>query len=354
MPGPPLISVVMPTFNDTPFLEEAIESVLNQTLTDFEFIIVNDGSTDNTEAIIQKYLQADPRIIYLKHDHNLGNTVARNTGNVAAHGKYIALMDSDDVLASDRLQIQWKYLKNHPEIDVLGGAIVFFYPDRWHFKYYPTQPEYIRSRLFFLNCMGQPVVMARREVFLKYSYSAEKENMEDYYLWWSMAMGGLKIANLPQVMLYYRQSDSQLSHPQHTANREKMLVDFFKERLRVLAVEIPESDFFMIHHFIRGRIDVDKKTYMTIRNFLNLVEDKNLQLKIFKPEYFRAVLFFQRLKLIKYAFLEHGRRALFITHFLLLIRRTGPRSILLFWRNEGRYFSVSGEGNMHFEPLQFK
>src|SRR6185437_13087929 len=90
----PAISVVMPTYNDGAYLREAIDSILGQTFKDFEFIIINDGSTDDTEDIINSY--RDNRIKYLKNETNCGNTVTRNRGRNAAMGKYIAIMDSDD------------------------------------------------------------------------------------------------------------------------------------------------------------------------------------------------------------------------------------------------------------------
>src|ERR1700756_835254 len=97
------ISVVMPTYNDAEYLREAIDSILNQTFTDFEFIIVNDGSTDDTEEIINSY--TDERIRYLKNENNLGNTITRNRGMDSAEGKYIAIMDSDDIAVGNRLEI---------------------------------------------------------------------------------------------------------------------------------------------------------------------------------------------------------------------------------------------------------
>lgn len=86
----PAISVVMPTYNDGEYLHDAIDSILNQTFTDFEFIIINDGSTDNTDAIISSY--TDPRIKYMKNAVNLGNAKTRNIGMEAAKGKYIAII----------------------------------------------------------------------------------------------------------------------------------------------------------------------------------------------------------------------------------------------------------------------
>jgi glycosyltransferase involved in cell wall biosynthesis len=123
-PAVPRVSVVMPTYNDALYLRDAIDSILNQTFTDFEFIIVNDGSADDTERIILSY--EDKRIRYLKNEVNAGNTVARNKGMEAARGRYIAIMDSDDVSVPDRLETQYKYMERHPGIGILGGAKIFF------------------------------------------------------------------------------------------------------------------------------------------------------------------------------------------------------------------------------------
>lgn len=111
----PLVSVVMPTYNRAEFLSESIESILKQTFKDFEFIIIDDGSTDNSDIILKSYAQKDSRIKIIKNKTNLGRSPSRNIGNAIAKGKYIAVMDSDDISLPNRLAVSVRYLeKNKP------------------------------------------------------------------------------------------------------------------------------------------------------------------------------------------------------------------------------------------------
>src|SRR4030067_2908226 len=110
----PIISVIMPVHNGETFLREAIDSVLNQTFTDYEFIIIDDASKDTTADIIKSY--TDPRINYIKNDNNFGVTRSLNIGLKLARGKYIARMDHDDVSLPERLETQAAFLNQHPEI----------------------------------------------------------------------------------------------------------------------------------------------------------------------------------------------------------------------------------------------
>lgn len=115
----PAISVLMPVYNSEKYLNEAIESILNQTFVDFEFIIINDASNDNSENIIESY--QDSRIKYFKNEKNLGVAKTLNKGLKLAQGKYIARMDSDDISLPERLYKQFKFMEVYNDIDVCGS-----------------------------------------------------------------------------------------------------------------------------------------------------------------------------------------------------------------------------------------
>ncbi len=120
--GEPLVSVVMSVYNGERFLREAIESILSQTFRDFEFIIVNDGSTDGTAGILNSYALSDSRVRVFEQE-NMGQCASDNRGCSLARGKYIARMDSDDVSMRDRLERQIAFLENHEKVGLLGGAV---------------------------------------------------------------------------------------------------------------------------------------------------------------------------------------------------------------------------------------
>jgi glycosyltransferase involved in cell wall biosynthesis len=120
----PKVSVVMPAYNAERFVREALDSVLNQSFSDFELIIVDDCSKDGTWQILTEYAAADPRVVLVHNEQNLGEAGARNSGLQVARGEYIAAMDADDVLLPDRLMLQVNYLDAHPEVGVLAGQAI--------------------------------------------------------------------------------------------------------------------------------------------------------------------------------------------------------------------------------------
>lgn len=329
-----LLSVVMPTYNDAAYLRQAMDSILSQTFSQFEFIIVNDGSTDNTEEIVRSC--NDSRIRYFRNEVNKGNAYTRNVGMSKATGRYIAIMDSDDISLPDRVGLQIDYLEKHPEIDILGGAVEFFDEKVSYIKHFPSSPEFTKAFLFFKNAMFQPAVMFRRDMWERYklSYNPERENMEDYDLWFRAAMAGAKLSSLNQIVLKYRVSETQLSHASNLEGRNRMLKDFFKERLRLLHIDLPEDEFYLLHSFIRGRITVNDERYKLLKNNLDGLEKANRQYKLFDHTAFKAVLFYFRLRLIKYYYQEQGRRVAFLAALISIVTHTGINALRLFWKNE--------------------
>lgn len=207
----PKISVVMPAYNAEKYIGEAIESILNQTFKDFEFIIINDGSVDHTKEIIQKY--NDSRIVLLENDKNRGIVLSLNKGLDAATGEYIARMDADDIALMNRLERQAEYLDEHKDIGVLGtGICIFGEKIKEQKRVFTTNSEQLKAELIFNPCIAHPTVMIRKSVLQKYNlkYNTEFAGVEDYYLWWNIAKVS-KIATLPDILLDYRIHESQIT-----------------------------------------------------------------------------------------------------------------------------------------------
>ena len=196
----PKISVVMPAYNAEKYIGEAIESILNQTFKDFEFIIINDGSVDHTKEIIREY--NDPRIV-----------LSLNKGLDAATGKYIARMDADDIALKNRFERQVEYLDEHKDIGVLGtGICTFGEKIKEQKRVFTTNAEQLKAELLFNSCIAHPTVMIRKSVLQKYNlkYNTEFAGAEDYCLWWNIAKVS-KIATLPDILLDYRIHESQIT-----------------------------------------------------------------------------------------------------------------------------------------------
>ena len=196
----PLISVLMPAFNAEAFIAEAIQSILQQSFTDFELIILNDGSTDQTSQIIDSF--ADQRIHKMDLQHNQGLVNARNQLVAAAKGRYIAFLDADDVAFPDRLQKQFTFLENGVA-DICGGAHFSLYESTGRRK--ASKERYcdadIRALLVVYSPLCNPAVMGRADIFKKYPYQTGQDPVEDYSLWQTLALAGYRFANLRDTLI---------------------------------------------------------------------------------------------------------------------------------------------------------
>ena len=208
----PSVSVIMPVFNTSSYVQAAIESILKQTYDDFEFIIIDDCSEDESVSIIQAY--KDSRIKLIRNDQNLGISHTRNKGMRAAQGKYIAVFDSDDIAPANRLEKQVSFLEKNSEFGLIGGAVQPIGEDgkpigqAWD---YPASPEEVPVRLLFGNYFAQPAVMIRAKALANTEpYNPEFVTAGDYDLWVRLSRV-TRVWNLPEVMLYYRMHGSGIT-----------------------------------------------------------------------------------------------------------------------------------------------
>ncbi len=198
------ISVIMSVYNAEKYLNEAIESILNQTFASFEFIIINDGSTDNSLKIIKKYQKNDKRIKLINNRTNLGLIRSLNKGLKIAKGKYIARMDADDIALPKRLELQLEFLENKKEINLVGSFAIMVNEmgKKIALEKVLLCPEEIEKKLKKSCCLIHPTIMFRNEG--KFFYREKAYYCEDYDLYLQMISQGRKIANYPLPLLKYR------------------------------------------------------------------------------------------------------------------------------------------------------
>ena len=213
----PRVSVIMPAYNVEQFVAEAIESILNQTFTDFEFIIVNDGSTDNTAKIITEYAKKDKRIKFINNKKNAGFITASNQCLDIAKGEYIAKMDSDDVSLPTRLEKQVKFLDENDEIGMVGAAYQIFGGRETTIK----NPEHVGILDLLYGCCTT-IVMFRRKIIEKYHlrYNMDFFACEDYDFY-SRFITHANIANLQEVLYKYRWHGTNVSLVKAEQQRQK-------------------------------------------------------------------------------------------------------------------------------------
>ena len=219
----PLISVIMPVYNGEKYLREAIDSILNQTYTNFEFIILNDGSTDRTEEIILSY--DDSRIVYVKNEENLQIVKTLNKGIALAKGKYIARMDADDISLSERFEKQIYFMEQNSEVDICGTWIQMFGGKDIHWKP-PTTHDDIKVELLFGSGLAHPTVMGRRSFFVENKYKEKFEKAEDYALWVE-TIDKYHFINIPEFLLLYRTHTSQIS--MRTKNEQNDITNIIRK-----------------------------------------------------------------------------------------------------------------------------
>ncbi len=212
MDSRPTVSVVMSVYNGEAFLPEAIESILGQTLREFEFLVVDDGSTDRTAEILAGYASRDRRVRVVRHE-NKGRAASLNVGIGLATGKYIARMDADDIAMPYRLEEQMEFMERHPEVGLLGGAIELINTAGHVIKTSrpPLEDSEINSTMLRYNPMFHPTVVMRKEVALAAGgYRKALLDGDDYDLWLRMGERG-RLANLGKTMVQYRVHSEQVS-----------------------------------------------------------------------------------------------------------------------------------------------
>lgn len=204
-----LISVIMPVYNGEKYLRDAIDSILRQTYPNFELIIVDDGSTDQSAHIVYSY--KDDRIVYLKNETNLGIAETLNKGIRIARGEYIARMDCDDIAHPKRLESQLRLMKRNPQIGVCGGWVKFFGESNG-FMTYPIKSSHIKAFLIFRNAFAHPSVMIRKSVLLNHRLAYDTKSVfEDYDLWIRISKY-TELYNIPRILTYYRVVNTSIMH----------------------------------------------------------------------------------------------------------------------------------------------
>lgn len=214
---PPRISVIMPAYNVAPYIGAAVSSVLAQTYTDFELIVVNDGSPDTPalEEVLSPYFD---RIIYLKQE-NRGLSGARNTGLRSARGEFVALLDSDDVWETDYLAVQLAALESDPTLDAVYPNAIFFgdtvLAGRRYMDEHPSRGPVTFASLCRADCTVMVSVMARREIIFRAGLFDESLPInEDFDMWLRVLKSGGRIGYHAKPLVHYRRRDDSLSaHP---------------------------------------------------------------------------------------------------------------------------------------------
>ena len=197
-----MITVILSTYNDEQTIFQAINSIINQSHVNFELIVINDCSTDKTKEIIQSF--DDGRLVYVENNRNLGRSRSRNKGIKMAKGKFIAIMDGDDISAVNRLEVQVNYLINNPNIDLVASNVIYFYRDE---VVGTSKLELHKSNIFnfYLRAseMPHPTWMGRANFFKIFKYDSKMDQSEDSDLLFRARLTS-KYSLLKEHLVFYR------------------------------------------------------------------------------------------------------------------------------------------------------
>jgi glycosyltransferase involved in cell wall biosynthesis len=248
----PAISVIMAVYNGQQYIKEAINSVLNQQFHDFEFIIIDDGSTDNSLKIIQEYQKQDSRIVVIQNETNIGLPASLNKGLDLAKGLYIARMDGDDINDLSRLKKQVEFLEENPDIDILGCELNIINQDgtetgqKWS---YLTAPSEIAISCFFESPVPHASIMIRSKIFNenKVRYNEKYRVAQDYELW-SRLITNYKFSNLNEALYHCRFVRGNVINPLRKQLTEEIRRNQLITRLNIT----PTDKEWEIHQFIFG------------------------------------------------------------------------------------------------------
>jgi glycosyltransferase involved in cell wall biosynthesis len=310
----PKITVLMPVYNCELYIKEAVESVLNQTYADFEFLIIDDASSDETVSILKLY--TDARIQLIVKSINSGYTNSLNMGLQLARGKYIARMDGDDISLPERFEKQMAFLETNPDFVLCGSLFKVIGSDV--IKKLPEHYEEIKLGLLRGNCIAHPSVMMRKQILDEFSivYDVSKEPAEDFDLWVRLLSLG-KLHNLQEVLLNYRVHTTQVSQQRaltqiqsalesrlqmlkylnctFDSKESDLLKKIMEENILVTFDEI--KDFFVLKEKM---VLANSNNFFDVKgfdNYLDGIENKLIKRYFFNREKFSPIIYIQYLKI---------------------------------------------------------
>ena len=284
----PKVSVLMSNyFTPVEYLKKSIDSVLSQTLTDFELIIINDGSVDNSKKVLYEYAEKDNRIIIIENEKNLGLPCSLNRGIDICQGKYIARMDTDDICYPDRLQKQVAFMDAHPEYIVLGAWADVFLDDENHIlkTWTPkicSQEEY-RIRLMFNSAplIIHPTAIFRKELLdkhhLRYPEDLKYKFAEDYKMWTQCSACG-DVGILEEPVIKYRDENSgNRITVRHEKEMAQCVFEIQYDQLKQLCIELSEKVYKYNNQLLLGRKQYD----INYKHWMDLIIKQNRKYKIY-------------------------------------------------------------------------
>jgi glycosyltransferase involved in cell wall biosynthesis len=278
----PEISVVMPVYNAEKYLSKTIESILNQTHIDFELLILNDKSTDNSLEIIKQYQAIDSRVILIDKEINVGPANLRNEGFRLSKGTFIALMDADDIALPNRFEKQITILKSNPEIGVCGTWFTFFGTKKNKVIRHSEKHDAIKVSFLHSCGIGNPTVILRKEALNGLEFNNDYVPVEDYDLW-SRLLPKTQFYNIPESLLNYRQHDSNISKTKiDNVNRSIRKVKI--NQMAEFGIDSSDANIDLYLNAVSVKRGLSPDEILSVIEASKYLIEQNKKLKGFNPE----------------------------------------------------------------------
>lgn len=302
----PRVSVLMTVYNSEAYLAEAIESILNQSFTDFKFLIVDDASTDRSKEIIKSY--DDPRIILVENTFNLGVPGSSNRGLSVAEGEYIVRMDADDICHPERLKVQVDYMDKHTEIGLCGSFYETFGSREGITDNLAVNSDELKCRLLFSACLMHPTIIIRHSMLRQHDiyYNPEYRYASDYEFC-TMCSRHFHIANINHVLLRYRVHEKQISTA-HITEQENFAKSIKRNQLEYLGLS-PDEQELEIHHILGNssyHLVSSRGLYEAVQKWLLKLMETNQQTLRFPSSVFNEILGAMFYAICKYSIRTSG------------------------------------------------
>jgi glycosyltransferase involved in cell wall biosynthesis len=239
----PDVSILLPFYNGAATLEQCLDSILNQSFTNFELLAINNGSTDDSEAVVVDKMAGDSRLMLFNLPEP-GLIPALNFGLVKAKAELIARMDCDDIMSPSRLRKQWQHMEQHPDCSLISCQVSLFpeelvkdgYREYIRWQNGCITAEDIRDEIYWESPLAHPSVTFRKKDVLALNGYQDGNFPEDYDLWLRMNQAGMRMEKLPEILLSWREGATRLSRSDPRYNREafdKLRAEFLAQDSRL-------------------------------------------------------------------------------------------------------------------------
>ncbi len=304
----PAISVVMSAYNAEKYIGEAIDSILNQTFKDFEFIIVDDASTDKTLSVVENY--KDRRIKILRNEKNLKLAASLNKGLRISQGKYIARMDADDISHLERLEKLYDFLEQNPNVDICGTPMKLFGSEDavWGRN---TEDKEIKAGLIWGSTMQHGTVLMRKDKILEHNlFYDESFHVGQDWKYWYDAKNYVTFSNLKQSLYFYRRGEQNITI-QHSHESKDRYATMHRIMLTDMGITFSEHEL-KLHQFIMGLLSVppSPQTINEARSWLEKLISHNRAMKEYDAFSFEKIAY-QHWSRLFYRIVPNGFHTIF-------------------------------------------